>query len=531
MKRALILPLIFLFCYETSFALKIRDTGIGVSAGKYPGLCAKLWLDENMAVGLGAGYSSGEGNLHADYLYHYYKVFNIRKRKLPLYAGLSLDTLVGEANVSGQNLYLKPVLGITYIFDKDPLDIFFETLPYRKILAGTEDTSKNYSPQIAFGMRYYFGSKTSGSSILFPKNTANEQEYEIKAAAMEEIPTAIYHLMKGQGASVISVQINNKTAEKAKYKIIYRIGLGNPREYKEVMVGANERLEKNIIPSLTRKDIEKISVLPSPDKIFVEVDRVLNNGEEISVFYESYDIKFMPYDQYTTKMTDAAGKTFDLTETLVSWVAYSDRKLSEIISKASERGAKLTPQVKIVGFQPPDIFTKPARDKRSPEERDKDYLSQIKLIYDTLKDDYNITYVNQPVAYKNSQRVKSPSNTLEKKGNCIELSVLFASLLESIEFDPIIVLSKEDGHAAVGWKVPGENKDSCHLLETNLFGQDFSKVTSKGDKLIKDYNMENEFNTGIPFDEKGIYRNKAGLIILDVKKIRKYVPPSPYGSN
>src|SRR3989339_1274051 len=135
MKRALILPLIFLFCYETSFALKIRDTGIGVSAGKYPGLCAKLWLDENMAVGLGAGYSSGEGNLHADYLYHYYKVFNIRKRKLPLYAGLSLDTLVGEANVSGQNLYLKPVLGITYIFDKDPLDIFFETLPYRKILA------------------------------------------------------------------------------------------------------------------------------------------------------------------------------------------------------------------------------------------------------------------------------------------------------------------------------------------------------------------------------------------------------------
>ncbi|MCB4791646.1 MAG: PorV/PorQ family protein [Elusimicrobia bacterium] len=379
---------------------------------------------------------------------------------------------------------------------------------------------------------YRFGEKAGKNNIRNKPGIVVKKgkEYDTAINTMKEIPMAIYHIFHDKDISVINVRIKNNLTNETKFRINYRIGLKNPSEVKEVNVPCNETVDVQIIPSFTQEDIRQIAVVPTPTTIFIDVESISRKGKPHKLSNESFPIILLPYDQFTPQIIDARGKTIDLLDTLVNWITYNDRNLGAIINKASERGANLNPPVKIVGFQSPTAFTKKPDDNRTLEQRYSDYLSQVKLIYDTLKDDYKITYINQPVAYGNSQRIKLPFETLKNKGNCIELSVLFASLLESIEMEPILVIFKEDRHAAIAWKVSGEGKARYSMLETNVFGEEFRKVVEKGDKLVKDNDLTSEFLSGndITFDENGVYKKNSNVILFNISKIRKRLPPSPY---
>ncbi len=49
-----------------------------------------------------------------------------------------------------------------------------------------------------------------------------------------------------------------------------------------------------------------------------------------------------------------------------------------------------------------------------------------------------------------------------RSGNCIELSILYASILESMDFEPVIVFPQ--GHAIVGVVMGSEAYPSCSVL-------------------------------------------------------------------
>ncbi|OGS20318.1 MAG: hypothetical protein A3J83_04255 [Elusimicrobia bacterium RIFOXYA2_FULL_40_6] len=380
-------------------------------------------------------------------------------------------------------------------------------------------------------LAYHFGNQLASKIIEHSEamNIKKEKipDYEIEVQAMKEIPTAVYHLFKDKNISVVTLQVKNNSKKEAKFIIKYGIGAEKHQEIKETIVRPMEKISINLTPMLTTDEIKKIQTVPTPDNIFVEVDKILGDKTR-PVFKQFCPITLLPYDQFSPQVTDAKNETFDMVETLASWITYNDRNLCEILSKASDKGALLNPPVKIIGFQSPNVFTSRPVDNRSLEEKEKDYRQQIKLLYDTLKDDYKLTYLNQPVAYGETQRIKLPYSVLSNKGNCVELAILFASLLESIEIDPIIAIFPEEKHATVGYKVYGDGKDKCILLETNVFGEDFERVFAKGRELVERYNLKTEFDDIVPFDEKGLYKKGTGVIIFDVKKIRNRIPPSPY---
>ncbi len=361
-----------------------------------------------------------------------------------------------------------------------------------------------------------------------PKPLKKENKYDISINYMKEIPFAIYHLFHNKGISVINIKINNKSAKSERFRINYRFGLKNPDEGLEVIVPGNEDKIVNLIPTISREDIRKIEVVPTPNTIFVDISLINEHGKTKSVYKDKLQVTLLPYDQFTPQQTDAEGNKYDLLDTLLNWITYNDRTFAEVVNKASERGAGLPQPVKIIGFQSPNAFTRRPIDNRTLDEKYADYLSQVKLIYDTLKEDYRITYLNQPIAYQNSQRIKLPFETLSKNGNCIELSVLFASLLESVEIDPVLVIFLEDKHAAIGWRINAEGKEKSTLLETNLFGENFETILARGDELLQKNDLTAEFTNGIPFDSNGIYRKGTNAILLDVKKMRSQIPPSPY---
>lgn len=128
-----------------------KNLGIGVIVGEPTGLSLKSWTEGNNAFDLGVAWSFGPYdaiNLHADYLWHNYDVFEEPETgNLPLYYGIGARVVLAENDaVIGARF---PV-GINYIFEEAPLDLFLELAP---ILNLAPDTDFHIGGGV--GLRFY----------------------------------------------------------------------------------------------------------------------------------------------------------------------------------------------------------------------------------------------------------------------------------------------------------------------------------------------------------------------------------------
>jgi hypothetical protein len=94
---------------------------------------------------------------------------------------------------------------------------------------------------------------------------------------------------------------------------------------------------------------------------------------------------------------------------------------------------------------------------------------------------YHLTYIGttDSFASNSSQRIRLPAEVLDQSsGNCIELTLLYASAAEALGMQPEIVFIP--GHAYVAVRVDASN-DSYYFVETTMIGHaTFSDAVSKG---------------------------------------------------
>jgi hypothetical protein len=94
---------------------------------------------------------------------------------------------------------------------------------------------------------------------------------------------------------------------------------------------------------------------------------------------------------------------------------------------------------------------------------------------------YHLTYIGttDSFASSSSQRIRLPAETLDQSsGNCIELTLLYASVVEAMGMQPSIIFIP--GHAYVAVRVDGTG-DSYYFVETTMIGHaTFSQAVSKG---------------------------------------------------
>ncbi|MBU6409520.1 MAG: hypothetical protein KGR98_03940, partial [Verrucomicrobia bacterium] len=110
-----------------------RRIGVGLILGEPVGVSAKYWLNDVMAVDAAAGVSSHSHSdlyVHADVLWHNFNVFNFAPvmGRMPLYfgvGGLLRFRNHGEGNDAG----IRVPVGVSYMFDNIPVDIFAEIAP------------------------------------------------------------------------------------------------------------------------------------------------------------------------------------------------------------------------------------------------------------------------------------------------------------------------------------------------------------------------------------------------------------------
>jgi hypothetical protein len=124
--------------------------GIGFMVGNPTGLSFKAWSGKTKAFDIGAAWSFGDENklqLHADFLLHHFRIFNVESGQLPFYIGIG-GRIKFEAET---RLGIRVPVGLCYLFKNHPIDIFFEVVPVIDLAPETE-----LNLNASLGIRYFF---------------------------------------------------------------------------------------------------------------------------------------------------------------------------------------------------------------------------------------------------------------------------------------------------------------------------------------------------------------------------------------
>jgi hypothetical protein len=126
------------------------DLGVGLILGEPTGLSAKYYLGGNNALDFGVAWSLGRHahfHVHADYLRHNFTAIEVETGTLPFYYGIGARVLAGDDGAVG----IRIPVGVSYYFQNDPLEIFFEVVPVLDLAPST-----TFSGNGGLGVRYYF---------------------------------------------------------------------------------------------------------------------------------------------------------------------------------------------------------------------------------------------------------------------------------------------------------------------------------------------------------------------------------------
>ena len=157
-KTAIAIFIIFLF--SSPYAQRgMEGFGIGVIVGEPTGITIKIWTGNTTAFQAAAAWSfSGYESFqfHADYLFHNFGILNSDEMRgaLPLYVGIGGRIKLKEDNDLDDNdeasIGARVPLGMSYIFEDTPLDIFIEVVPILDVLPDTD-----FDLNGAAGIRFY----------------------------------------------------------------------------------------------------------------------------------------------------------------------------------------------------------------------------------------------------------------------------------------------------------------------------------------------------------------------------------------
>jgi very-short-patch-repair endonuclease len=162
-------------------------------------------------------------------------------------------------------------------------------------------------------------------------------------------------------------------------------------------------------------------------QITVKVEGIPDSLEESVVLLEKhYDLSIYAWDEWTGLVT--------LPEILAAFVTPNADALSGLLNDASVLLEKRTGLSALDGYQ--------------SKSRERVY-QLIGALYDTVKS-RGIRYSNPPASFeKTGQRVRFADQIFESGfATCLDLSLLFASLMEQVGLRPLVLL--HEGHAYVG---------------------------------------------------------------------------------
>ena len=162
-----LLTAVLLALLATLHPVTAQPSGIGVGAqlatantgGRAPvGLSVKTWINDRQAVSGATSFLLAEDELgsplsfwllEVKYLFHNFEPLQVEEGYLGLYIGPGIQYLALET-VEDDFAFRAPI-GVNYLFDETPVDLFIEVAPTLQI---TDPTILRFEG--AIGVRYFF---------------------------------------------------------------------------------------------------------------------------------------------------------------------------------------------------------------------------------------------------------------------------------------------------------------------------------------------------------------------------------------
>lgn len=343
-----------------------------------------------------------------------------------------------------------------------PPSLFDELMAAEKALLATEgELATAQAEDPGSGLLVEIGEGSGYPGVLGAATTGLSAQVHLR---MAQVPTSIYHLLEATENPLVSCTVTNHSAQTRRLRVSSQIQGYSAEAIQSVEIEPQEEFTFNQLPTLFPEGLWDLNELTRATLSVLVED--LDNEEVES--HSTHPIWLLARTTAPLAVKDPkTGEWQDLSPYLGAFVTPNAPSLMAFLRLAAE----LHPQERLVGYQGNSAAVEP----------------QIKALFEALKQEADLTYVNSVIAFSpdqgvaNNQRVRLPRESLaHKQANCIDGSVLFASLLEAISLSPGLALVP--GHAFLAWETWNDETAKWRFLETTFIGShDFQGACTAGE--------------------------------------------------
>jgi hypothetical protein len=291
------------------------------------------------------------------------------------------------------------------------------------------------------------------TGLLGSETTGIDAQIELR---MAQLPTSIAHLLNPQLSPLVTARVRNARTEGAAFRLRFTSFIEgySARAVDTVELNPLRTHDFGQLPTLFPARVGDLNELTRATLNVMIEDLDAQRVE----LHKTKPVWLLPRTSATMAVKEpSSGLWQDLTPYLGAYVTPNAPEVQEFQAEIREHHQTHTLQ----GYQGGEAEVE----------------AQVKAVYDALKS-AAFSYTNSVVAFSPdegafTQRVRLPRESLKgKSGNCIDGTVLFASLLESISLNPAIVIIPR--HAFVGWQTTNDGDEWKFVDTTRLRTDDFA---------------------------------------------------------
>jgi hypothetical protein len=277
-----------------------------------------------------------------------------------------------------------------------------------------------------------------------PIVSAERAKLAVDIDASDAIPLGVYHLAGGVNAAPFELTFGNADKRDRELRVEVEIAGVTQKTVKTVVVLGKRAEHISLTPPLLATFAT--ADIRAPRKVNLDVK--VTEGDKV-LYERSIATSLLPRDYLPTWERTSADTKRITFHNMGAWVTPNDPAVEQFLGVAKQR---------LVGRQ---SFSGPQSTT----------LAQVQALYDELKA-RGMAYVMDPAVNSDQfigQRTRLPSEVLATTdAQCLEGTLLFASLLEAIGLKPIIVTVP--GHAFIGWHASAKDpKDvQAYFVETTM---------------------------------------------------------------
>jgi len=150
LKKIKLFSIILLLLFVSMAKAQRSGMGLGLIVGEPTGISFKYWTGSTTAFDAALAWSfvdEGAFHIHGDYIFHNMRLISIPEGLLPFYYGIGARIKTADETKLG----VRVPLGLAYLFQNAPVDIFLEVVPILDLIPETD-----FGINAALGARYFF---------------------------------------------------------------------------------------------------------------------------------------------------------------------------------------------------------------------------------------------------------------------------------------------------------------------------------------------------------------------------------------